>query len=141
MPVPHHPLLTREMEERGQEDLLDGVNPENHPETYGYLLELRCVTSLVIFLWQSLEDGHKICDRCYANASREEKTTYALVFPHNLVHKTSADHQKNCTFCNKIIINIKPASECRGCIGVAEFTSRQYLDDGWGAPVFDEMEE
>lgn len=137
MSIPHHPLQNREIKEKESSDVME---LENQPETSEYFTELRCVKTLIYFLWQNHQNAHKICNICYANLNDEEKTKYTPLFPHNLVHKKSADPQKNCKSCKKTVVIIKPASECRGCILASQAVSEEYLDDGRGAPVFDCME-
>lgn len=83
----------------------------------------------------------KICRTCYSNLSEEQNLEYALVSPHNLVHKNSAENQRNCTTCKKLIVQIKPAIKCRGCIEKFLDTDKKYLDEGWGAPVYNQQIE
>ncbi|CAL1672039.1 unnamed protein product [Lasius platythorax] len=74
MPVYHRLLWTPELLGEEYQGPIDGVRPLDHPETYGYLMELRCVMLTGNRLYQSIIDSHKICQACYATASEEQKS-------------------------------------------------------------------
>lgn len=134
MPGYHRLSLIPEIQEEFQE-LIDGVIPRYYPETYGYLMELRCVKLLEDNIYQNTTNNYKICSSCYINTSDERKAEYAIIATHNLVHKNSVENHQNCTSCDKLIVRIKPADECRACIEEYLHTDKEYLDQGWGAPV------
>ncbi|XP_072762595.1 zinc finger BED domain-containing protein 4-like [Anoplolepis gracilipes] len=92
-------------------DLFDGVDPK-HPETYGYMVELRCVTTYEGLFYQHMIECLKICRTCCSNLSEEQKLEYALVPPHNLVHKNSAENQRSCTTSEKPIDISSKMSKC-----------------------------
>ncbi|CAL1678868.1 unnamed protein product [Lasius platythorax] len=102
MPVHHSLLWISEIQGEEFHGPIDGVRPIDYPETYGYLMELRCVMALENQLYQNIIDLRKIYNSCYAITSNEPKCVYQIVSPHNLVHKNSADNQIDCTFCNNI---------------------------------------
>jgi len=138
MPGHHH----LQAPENRKEDygLIDGVRP-GYPETYGYLSEFRCVVSFEGKIYQRISGGYKICSSCFYKVLEEHQREYAMVPSFNLIHRTSAENQSNCTQCYKIIIKIRPAVECRGCIEEYLTTDEAYLYEGWGAPVFARWEE
>jgi hypothetical protein len=138
--VYHHLLWAPELLGEEYQGPINGVRPLDYPETYGYLMELRCVMIAEDRLHQSFTDSHKICQARYATASEEQKNEYGIVTPHSLVHKNSANCQTACTFCNKCI-TIKLAHECSGCIEKYLHTNKAYLDEGWGTPVFNRWTE
>lgn len=135
MKMPGHHYLSDEYQEEDDE-LIDGVKPSDHPETYSYLFELRCIVSSEGEIYQRISDCYKICGSCFSKVPEDYRQEYAIVLPHNLIHRASVENQTRCTHCYKIIIKIRPVEECRGCIGKYLGTDKTYLNEGWGAPVF-----
>ncbi|KMQ86564.1 hypothetical protein RF55_12073 [Lasius niger] len=113
---------------------IDGVRPIDYPEIYGYIMQLKCVMALENPIYQNIIDLHKICNSCYNMTSNEQKDLYEIISPHNPVHEDSVNDQIDCTLCNKHIVKIGPAHECRECIG-------KYLDDLWGGIVLNQWVE
>jgi len=135
----HHYLSVENQEE--DDELIDGVKPRDHPETYSYLFELQCIISLEGEIYQRISDCYKICSLCFFKIPEDYQQEYAVVAPHNLVHRASVENQTRCTQCYKKIIKIRPAEECKGCIEKYLNTDKAYLSEGWGAPVFARWEE
>jgi len=135
MPGHHHLLRVPKRQEEEYYGSIDGVKPRDHPETYGYLLELRCVAPSKNQIYQCKPDSYKICSSCFLKVPEEYQREYIVVPPHSLVHKNSVENQMNCTRCYKTIVKVRPAEECRGCIEEYFSVDKAYLEEGWGAPV------
>ena len=91
--------------------------PRAHQNNYWQLLELRCViVPEKCRVYQNNDDGHKICGTCHTKLPLDQEPAYACINPHNLVHKNSVEYGTNCGSCEKQLVNIRPADECRGCI-------------------------
>ena len=133
MPVYHR--LQWAPEEQNADRPIDGVRPEDYPDAYQYLINLRCVTLAGGDVIQNTTDYYKMCLTCYESGSINREQEYHRIPPHNLIHKNSADNQTRCTICGKEIIIVRRASECRGCIEEYLYADPTLLDQGWGIPV------
>ena len=136
MPVYHPRQWTPDIPGEEYHGPLDGVRPKDYPETYKCLLELRCVMTIGERLYQRTVDKYKICDACFLAIPAENQVEFSIVVPHSLVHKDSVHDQTKCSFCYKPVVKVRPASDCRGCIEEYLHTDHEYLNDGWGAPVY-----
>jgi len=85
--------------------------------TCQYLSEPCCViTSERSTIYQNRRANFKICDDCYRCMMDEQKEGYAIIYSHHLIHRDFVYNQMNCTGCNKMLIQVKPAEECLGCM-------------------------
>jgi hypothetical protein len=110
--------------------------PRAHQNSYWQLLELRCVIILEKRrVYQSNNDGHKICGNCHAKLSFDQKPVYACISPHSLVHKNSVEYGTNCGSCKGQLVYIRPADECRGCIEEFRRADIARLHEGQGLRV------
>ncbi|CAL1685190.1 unnamed protein product [Lasius platythorax] len=135
MPVYHHLQWTPEMSNEQRRGPIDGIIPQDHHDAYRNLMDLRCVTLSEDDVYQDMADFNKIYKECHDKASAENDQEFMIIPPHNLVHKDSADNQINCTKCNAVIIKLRPAKKCRGCIEEYLYADQGYLAEGWGIPV------
>ncbi|KMQ85639.1 hypothetical protein RF55_15676 [Lasius niger] len=115
--------------------LINGIILQDHHDTYQNLMDLRRVTLSEDDVYQDSADFNKICKECHVKALAESDQEFMMIPPHNLVHKISADNQTNCTMCNTVIIKLRPAKECRGCIEEYLYADQDYLAEGWAIPV------
>ena len=110
--------------------------PGTRQNTYRHLMELRCVTTLErCRVYQNYGDYHKICGTCHAKLPFGQEPAYGCIVPHNLVHKNSIESGTNCTFCERQLVNVRPADECRGCIEEFQRTNIVRLYEGRGVQV------
>lgn len=134
MPIYHQLQWTPEITEEIRQRPIDGVRPQDHPETYAKLTELRCVKQARGSIYQNTENFRKICQECYDKIPAREQ--YMTLPPHNIVHKDSVDNQTSCTKCDIITALVKPAKECIDCIEEFLYVDHEYLAEGWGQAVF-----
>jgi len=136
MPVYHRLQWTPEPPKEKYQGPIDGVRPEDHPETYQLLRSFRCIIAVNGRIYQSARENYrKICEECHHLMPVERKREYTKVASHNLVHENTARTQSRCTICNRRIIIITPAHECTGCIEEYLHADKNHLRHGWGVRV------
>jgi ribosomal protein L40E len=111
-------------------------------EDYVYLSDLRCVTSLGNSeIFQQLNDHSKICDNCYATLTPVVKLRYIHLYKHHLLHVNALRNPPRCTMCRKLIVMIRMAQSCQGCLDQFDHANRTLLNAGDGIPVIDSWSE
>ena len=92
---------------------IDGVLPENHPETYSPLLSLYCVRQNRYLLYVS--DTMCICAECYIQIIGEPEGYVIEEHLHALCAEEEAKLISTCDKCDEDIAWIGAATECAGC--------------------------
>lgn len=109
-------FLEEEVEDQEFQGPWDGVLPATHPQAYGELSELYCMTINRDTACIYVRTGRRVCVPCYAKLPPVVQQTYQPGGWHNLCNHDATLPIANCILCNENFVVVRPAQECTECI-------------------------
>lgn len=109
---------------------IDGVRPIDYPDTYGILLRSICVKPIVRCWAEVVYPWRRQCMRCYRRGRFRSylRNVGAHAFRSYLSEGESFQTVVECFFCDKELMWVRPAHNCRGCI--EQFVmAKEYIDE------------
>ena len=98
-----------------QPEIVDGVLPEQFPDTYVYTLASTCYTTVVAEgdIWVT-HNGDLLCHGCALARGADEDQDWARVTRWHTL--TLLMRSRECSSCLCLLLGEREASQCLGCI-------------------------